>query len=52
MKAVVYRAAQLLRESYKARLESMPLEIVRNFIEDYVCRMNPFTGERLEKLIS
>jgi hypothetical protein len=43
---------QLLRDHQIVQLESIPLEVVRSFFEDYICRMRPLTGERLEKLIS
>jgi len=41
-----------LRDNQIARLKSIPLEVVRSFFEDYICRIRPLTGERLEKLIS
>lgn len=51
LREVVSKTTQLLRQD-QSKLESIPLENVRSFIEDYILKMRPLSGEGLEKLIS
>ena len=52
LRKVVSKAAQFLRDDVRVKLESIPLEIIRIFIEKFVYRIEPISNEELEKLIS
>jgi len=49
---LIFRAKQLLRDDIRVKLESIPPEIIRTFIEKFVYRIEPMSNEELEKLIS
>lgn len=52
LEEVVCRAKQLLRDDVRVKLESIPLEVIRSFIEKFVYKIEPISNEELENLIS
>lgn len=52
LRKVVSKSAQLLRDDIRTKLELIPLEIIRSFIEKFVYKTGPMSNEELEELIS